>query len=211
MRPASGKISKILAVAEPCTKKQVRAFLGLVGFYRRYIPNFAKLVAPLTELTRKKHPNKIQWTTDCQTAFDVLKQMLSSNPIVILPDFNLPFTVRCDASSTGLGAVLMQPVGSGVLHPVVYASRKLLDREQRYSTIERECLALVWAVDKFHRYLHGRHFFIETDHRPLTFLTKTGHTNARLLRWALILQDYSFSVLPIVGTSNALADVLSRL
>eukprot|EP00745_Piridium_sociabile_P020778 TRINITY_DN3207_c0_g1_i1.p2 TRINITY_DN3207_c0_g1~~TRINITY_DN3207_c0_g1_i1.p2 ORF type:complete len:134 (+),score=19.19 TRINITY_DN3207_c0_g1_i1:2281-2682(+) len=119
-------------------------------------------------------------------------------------------TVRTDASSVGIGAVLLQP-REGLLHPVLYASRKLLDRETRYSTIERECLALVWAVEKFQRYLYGRYFIVETDHKPLSVLTKSKPTNSRVLRWGLALQDYTFSVVPIAGSVNHEADVLSRL
>ncbi|KAK7097056.1 hypothetical protein V1264_004088 [Littorina saxatilis] len=105
----------------------------------------------------------------------------------------------------------LQPDDDDVLHPVLYASRKLLERETRYSTVERECLALVWAVDKFHRYLFGSHFFVETDHRPLTYLRQSKTANGRLLRWALSLQEYSFTVVPIPGVRNFEADVLSRL
>ncbi|KAK7092891.1 hypothetical protein V1264_011825 [Littorina saxatilis] len=144
-------------------------------------------------------------------AFDRVKEILSSEPLVRLPDFSRPFTVRSDASSTGIGAALMQPDDDDVLHPVLYASRKLLERETRYSTVERECLALVWAVDKFHRYLFGSHFFVETDHRPLTYLRQSKTANGRLLRWALSLQEYSFTVVPIPGVRNFEADVLSRL
>lgn len=105
----------------------------------------------------------------------------------------------------------MQAGEDGFMHPVLFASRRLLDRECRYATVERECLALVWAIDKFNRYLFGRHFCVETDHRPLTFLSKSKTTNGRLMRWALALQDYSFSIVPIAGSGNCEADVLSRL
>jgi hypothetical protein len=168
----------------------------------------------LTVMTKRRCQSKIQWTAECDVAFQKLKAILSCDPVVVLPDFAKPFVVRSDASSTGIGAVLLeqQPEGDSCLHPVLYASRKLLDRETRYSTVERECLALVWAVDKFHRYLFGRHFVIETDHKPLSLLKKkTGQTNSRLLRWSLALQDYTFSVMPISGTVNVEADVLSRL
>ena len=129
----------------------------------------------------------------------------------MLPDFTKDFVIRTDASSTGLGAVLLQEGEDKLLHPVMYASRKLLDRETRYATVERECLAVVWAIDKFHRYIFGRHFFLETDHRPLTFLANSRSQNQRLMRWALALQDYSFSIIPIAGVTNHEADVLSRL
>jgi hypothetical protein len=213
MKPSKGKVSKILSVSVPQTKKQVRAFLGLIGFYRRYIPDFATLVTPLTDLTKKGCPNKVNWTPEHQKVFDLLKGLMSSEPVIALPDFSRPFIVRSDASNTGIGAVLLQPQPErdGQLHPVLYASRKLLDRETRYSTVERECLAVVWAVDKFHRYLLGRHFVIETDHKPLSLLKKSELSNSRLLRWSLALQDYQFSVMPISGSVNFEADVLSRL
>jgi hypothetical protein len=211
MRPVPGKVSKILNVAVPTTKKQVRSLVGLISFYRRYVPNFASVVAPLVALTKKDQPTKVRWSEECQNSFDRVKQILSSGPVVKLPDFSKPFTLRSDASSTGIGAVLMQAGDDGVLHPVLYASRKLQDRETRYSTVERECLALVWSVDKFHRYLFGTHFFVETDHRPLTYLKQSKTPNGRLLRWALSLQEYSFTVIPISGVSNLEADLLSRL
>ena len=107
--------------------------------------------------------------------------------------------------------MLLQRGADELLHPVLYASRKLLDRETRYAAVERECLAVVWAIDKFHRYVYGRQFFVETDHRPLTFLSHAKTTNQRLMRWALALQDYSFSIVPIAGTRNHEADVLSRM
>ena len=211
MCPTQSKVSKILKIQVPTTKKQVRSLLGLIGFYRRYIPDYASLIAPLIDLTKKEKPSKVVWSEVCQRAFDKVKEILSSFPVVQLPDFKKSFVVRSDASADGIGAVLLQQGHDGLLHPILYASRKLLDREKRYSTIERECLALVWAVDKFHRYIFGRQFVVETDHRPLTYLTKSKTTNARLQRWALALQEYSFSVLPIAGERNMEADVLSRL
>jgi hypothetical protein len=152
-------------------------------------------------------------TTQTETVDNVGYDSELSDHYIALPDFSRPFVVRSDASNTGIGAVLLQPQPErdGQLHPVLYASRKLLDRETRYSTVERECLAVVWAVDKFHRYLLGRHFVIETDHKPLSLLKKSELSNSRLLRWSLALQDYQFSVMPISGSVNFEADVLSRL
>ena len=117
--------------------------------------------------------------------------------------------LRTDASSVGLGAVLLQDF-DGVLHPVVFASRKLLPRECNYSTIERECLAIVWGIQKFVRFLWGVRFVLQTDHRPLTYLRTSSFRNSRILRWALSLQEFSFDVHPISGSSNVLADLLSR-
>lgn len=209
-KPTESKVSKILGIANPKTKKQVRSVLGLVGFYRRYVPDVASLVAPLVELTQKTKPSKVIWSDAGQTAFDKVKQIVSPEPVIQLPDFSKEFMVRSDASGEGLGAALMQDDDRGCLHPVVFASRKLLDREKRYSTVERECLALVWAVDKFHRYLFGRQVVVETDHRPLTYRARSGTTNGRLMRWALAPQEYSFTGMPIAGERNHEADVLSR-
>ena len=211
MSPVDEKITKVLRIAVPKSKKQVRAVLGLIGFYRRYVENFASLVAPLVELTKKNSPAKVKWSEKCEVALKKIQEILSSHPVILLPDFTKDFVIRTDASSTGLGAVLLQEGEDKLLHPVMYASRKLLDRETRYATVERECLAVVWAIDKFHRYIFGRHFFLETDHRPLTFLANSRSQNQRLMRWALALQDYSFSIIPIAGVTNHEADVLSRL
>jgi hypothetical protein len=115
MRPVPAKVSKILNVTVPTTKKQVRSLVGLVSFYRRYVSNFASIVSPLVELTKKNQPNKVRWSDECQRAFDLIKNVLSSEPVVRLPDFSRPFTVRSDASSTGIGAALMQSDDDGVL------------------------------------------------------------------------------------------------
>jgi hypothetical protein len=209
LKPQSDKIRKILSIPVPKSKKQVRSLLGLIGYYRRYIPNFASITAPLTDLTRCPEKRVIKWNQECQQALERIQAMLSSEPILLLPDISEPFTVRTDASSYGLGAVLLQEK-SGILHPVMYSSKKLLDCQRRYSTIERECLAIVWALTKFSRYLVGRAFTLQTDHRPLTFLQSSKTKNNRLLRWALMLQEYKFVVQPISGQCNTIADLLSR-
>ena len=156
MRPVEKKVSKILKLATSTTKKQVWALLELVSYYRRYVASFAAIVAPLVDLTKKDQPSNVCWSQEYQEAFDKVKEVLSSDPVVQLPDFSRQFFIRTDASSRGLGAALMQTDDSGQTLPVLYASRKLLDRETRYSTVERECLAIVWAINKFSRYLIGR-------------------------------------------------------
>ncbi|XP_070180343.1 uncharacterized protein [Littorina saxatilis] len=209
MRPVQSQVDKMLKLGRPETKKQVRAIIGLISYYRRYVPKFSDLVSPLTNLTKGKLPNKVKWDEKCQVALEKIQEILSEHPVIVLPDFQKPFTVRTDASNIGIGAVLLQE-RDGRFHPVTYASRKLLDREQRYSTVERECLAIVWAVDKFSRYLYGQEFMLETDHRPLTYLKQSKLKNGRLTRWALALQEHKFQIVPIAGQSNIEADVLSR-
>ena len=169
LRPDESKTDKILQVSTPTTKKQVRSLLGLLSFYRRYIPGFASVAAPLTDLTKEggRSCRSIHWTPDCASALQEIQDILSRKPVLLLPRLDLPFVLQTDASSTGLGAVLLQEFEDS-LHPVCFASRKLLDREKRFSTIERECLAIVWAVHKFVRFLWGVRFVLQTDHRPLT-------------------------------------------
>lgn len=118
--------------------------------------------------------------------------------------------LRTDASSTSLGAVLLQR-HDGVLHPVAYASRKLLPREARYSTIEREGLALVWAIQKFHVFLYGKRFVLQTDHEPLSYINSAKYVNNRVLRWSLLVMEYDFTVEYIKGSDNIGADYLSRV
>ena len=131
-------------------------------------------------------------------------------PILRLPNFDLTFILRTDASDSGIGAVLLQ-CHEDVYFPVAYASKKLSSAQQKYAVIERECLAIIWALEKFTVYLYGKEFVIQTDHQPLTFL-KTAHlSNPRLLRWALKLQPYLFRIEAIPGRDNVGADYLSRL
>lgn len=136
--------------------------------------------------------------------------MLSTLPILKAPDFAKPFVLRTDASSISVGAILMQR-HEGILHPVSYASRRLQPREAAYSTVEREALALTWAVRKFHIYLFGRTFILQSDHKPLVYIKSAKHVNSRVLRWSLILMEYDFSVEYIKGSENVGADYMSRL
>ena len=117
--------------------------------------------------------------------------------------------LQTDASCTGIGAILLQE-DELTKHAVAFASKKLLPREQNYSTIEREALAIVWGVQKFQKYLYGQHFYLETDHHPLQYLTQAKFQNSRIMRWALILQPYRFTVRAIKGSQNVGADSLSR-
>ena len=181
IKPLPDKITKITKVARPKTKKEVRSFIGLTSYYRRFIPNFAAIAAPLTDLTKSGGPREIEWGDAQQKAFETLKARLATSPILHLPDAEKVFILRTDASDTGLGAVLMQPEGDQNF-PVCYASRKLLPREQKYSVIERECLALVWAIAKFHIYLYGKEFIAETDHHPLALLATAKLNNSRVIR-----------------------------
>ena len=208
--PEDDKVEKIRTAKPPETKKELRSYLGTTGFYRAYCPNYSEIAAPLTDKTKKQEPERIRWNEECDRAFNTLKEKLTSKPVVVMPDPDLPFILRTDASDRGLGAVLLQDKGQGP-QPIAYASKKLNGAEKNYATVEKECFATVWGIQRFERYLYGRHFVLETDHQPLQYLQRMKPTNARLMRWALQLQPYSFTVKVIPGKDNIGADYLSRL
>ncbi|CAM5129251.1 unnamed protein product [Natator depressus] len=210
LKPEPAKVEVIRDWPAPHTKKQVQAFIGMAGYYRRFVPHFSAIATPITELCKKGKPDKVVWTKQCQEAFWALKEALVSGPVLANPDFDKPFVVFTDASDTGLGAVLMQEDEKGERHPIVYLSKKLLPREQHYAAIEKECLAMVWALKKLEPYLFGRHFTVYTDHSPLTWLHQMKGANAKLLRWSLLLQDYDMDVVHVKGSANLIADALSR-
>jgi len=176
-------VDKVIAVRDyprPIVKKDVRAFLGLVGYYQCFIPQFAAIAIPLTTLVKKNKPDTVVWDQSCTEAFQSLKDAPLRKPILSVANPAKPFILQTDTSHYGLGAVLSQEGQDGCEHPVAYASRKLLPREVKYAVIEKECLAIVWALKVFHVYLHGQAFTVETDHQPLSWLHRTRNANARL-------------------------------
>lgn len=210
IKPDPKKIQAVQEYPQPRTKTDVRSFLGLAGYYRKFIPNFASLTEPLTNLTRKNAAEKVKWDDDCETAFQDIKSKLVMAPVLKAPDNDLPFVVQTDASDKGIGAVLSQIHPDGQEHPIAYASRKLLPRETRYAVVEKECLGIVWALKYFRHFLYGREFTIQTDHKPLTWLKRMGNSNQRLTRWSLTLQEYRFSIEHRKGSNHGNADGLSR-
>lgn len=210
VRPDDIKINAIRNFQTPRTKKDVRAFVGLTGYYRRFIPQFAALSARMTDLTKKDLHNKVTWTAQLEEDFRKLKELLTVKPILQCPDYDQPFLLQTDASERGIGAVLSQRDENDQEHPVAYYSRKLLPREQRYSTVEKECLGIINALKHFDVYLLGRHFTVLTDHRALKYLHKMKNANSRLTRWALAVQPFSFDILHKPGSQNGNADGLSR-
>ena len=209
IRPTEDMLDEIKRAPALTTKKQLRSFLGLIGYYRSFVPNFAAIAVPLTDLTRKGSPNQLVWGDAQQHAFVSPKQYVCNPPILKLPDVSKPFILQTDASCNSIGAILLQE-DELTKHPVAFASKKLLPREQNYSTIEREALAIMWGVQKFQNYLYGQHFYLETDHHPLQYLDRAKFQNSRLMRWALILRPYRFTVRAIKGVQNVGADFLSR-
>jgi len=162
-------------------KRQVRAFLGMAGYYRWFIPAFGELTSSLTDLTRKGASDPVQWTEQCQVAFEKVKKGLCGERLLFKPNFELPNVLKTDALNRGLGAVLSQQV-EGVDHPVLYLSRKLMEQEEMYSTVEKKCLVIKWVVGALRYYLLGRAFTLCSDHAPLRWLHQIKDTNPRITR-----------------------------
>ena len=210
VKPIMAKVEAILQFPTPTNKKQIMRYLGMIGFYRKFCSNFATVVAPLTQLLKKN--SKFHWSVSCQTAFDNSKSLLTSNPVLITPDYQKPFNLAVDASDIGVGAVLFQETQDHVEKPISYFSKKFDKHQKNYSTIEKECLAILSALQYFDVYLNCAMYPIQvfTDHNPLTFLHKMKNKNQRLTRWSLLLQEYDIVIKHIKGKDNVIADALSR-
>ena len=203
------KVEKVLNIKKPVCKKTLRSFLGMIGYYSKFIPSYATISAPLTDALRTGQPINLKWTESMEEAYHQLKQALSTSPILHLADFNKTFHLRTDASDVGIAGCLFQSTDDK-LFPVEFVSKKLNKAEQKYSVTERECLALVWAVQKLQPYLYGTQFILETDHAALQYLNHAKLENARVMRWALLLQQYRFTIKAIKGSENFGADFFSR-
>jgi len=203
--------NKVIAIKNwpiPQTPTSVRSFLGAAGFYRRFIPNFSEIAAPLTDLTRDNY--KFEWTNKQHTAFVTLKDALSTAPVLRLPDFKLTFIVVTDASMIAVGGVLMQNDGEGE-RPIAYESRKLNDAESRYPVHEQELLAIIVCLRTWRCYLEGMTFIIRTDHKSLEHIPTQKHLSRRMVRWIEYLQQFNFKIEYKPGKENVVADALSRL
>ena len=201
----SDKVRAILALVAPRT---VRGFLGCVGYYRRFIGNYAKVANPLTELLKKE--TEFVWTDRRQEAFEGLKRALTTAPILFPPDWEQEFHVTIDASGWCLGAILWQYQGDRKEGPIYYASRQMSPAERNYTTTEREALAVVYACRKFRHYLLGYRIVFHTDHNSLKYLVNKPDLSRRIARWILLLQEFDYEVLVKSGKTNSNADYLSR-
>jgi hypothetical protein len=210
VKPDPEKVDKIVNYPVPRNIRELRGVLGLFSYYRRFIKDFSQKASFLYELLKKE--NEYIWTKNQQEAFEELKQLITTAPVVKYPDFDQPFLLYTDASINGLGAVLAQK--DGKLEPVIaYASRTLTAAEKNYGITELECLAIMWAVKYFRQYIYGSKLTIITDHSALTWLLNSSSesTNRRLERWKIMLSEYDFDIQYRKGSTNANADALSRI
>ena len=208
--PDPEKIDKVKCFPVPHDVTQVRQFLGLASYYCRFVPQFAKIAAPIHGLLKKE--NAFVWTPECETAFVKLKETLTSAPMLVYPKFGTEheFVLETDASYVGLGAVLSQLQDDGKLHPIAYASRSLNLHEKNYPVTELETLAIVWAVRYFRAYLLGHRTKVFTDHSACMSLLNHPRPSGKLARWALTIQGMDLIIRYRSGKSNANADALSR-
>nr|CAB3505014.1 unnamed protein product [Digitaria exilis] len=197
------KVQEVLDWQPPTSVHEIRSFLGLAGYYHRFIPDFSRIAKPMTELLKKGV--KFEWNDKCEEAFHTLRRHLTSAPVLAQPDCTKPYDVYCDASGTGLGCVLMQEN-----RVIAYASRALRPHEQNYPTHDLELAAVIHALKMWRHYLMGVPCNIYTDHKSLKYVFTQAHLNMRQRRWLELAKDYDLSVHYHPGKANVVADALSR-
>ncbi|XP_026046823.1 uncharacterized protein K02A2.6-like [Astatotilapia calliptera] len=214
LHPLEEKVAAIANAPEPTNVTELKSFLGLLNYYSRFLENPSTILQPLHNLLRKDA--KWIWTMECAKAFRDAKSLLLQNKVLVHYSTNLPLKLACDASPYGLGAVISHVMENGEERPVAFASRTLTEAERKYAQIEKEALAIIFGVKKFHKYLYGRKFTLITDHKPL--LAILGPKSAvptlaalRMQRWALILMAYNYDIEYRRSAEHANADALSRL
>ncbi|UYV60543.1 K02A2.6-like [Cordylochernes scorpioides] len=212
IRPLDHKVQAIQKAKTPTNISELRSFLGLVNFYGKFIPNLPELLKPLHELLHKKRP--WVWTKECGEAIDKCKNSITSERVLVPYDTTLPLCLATDVSQIGVGAVLSHII-EGQERPIMFASRTLSEAEQNYSQIEKEALAIIYGVTKFHQFIYGKKFILITDHKPLVTIlgSRSGIptlSTSRLQRWALILSAYTYDIKFRRTQDHGNADLLSR-
>lgn len=208
VKPDPDKVSAIRELAAPSNVREVRGLIGMCSYYRRFIPNFSEIAAPLIELT-KKHA-RFRWSGECQTAFDFIKESLTVVPFLAYPDPGKPYTLYTDASDTCIGACLTQEE-NGEERPIHFLSHRLSKTQAKWSTVEKEAYAIFYALQKMDHYLHGAVFTVKTDHKPLKYLLDSPLKNQKIQRWALTIAGYGGCTIEYIeGNLNAVADLMSR-
>ena len=231
IKPSPSKVQKILDFEVPTSVKQLRGFLGLTGYFRKFIKNYSSIASPLYESTSIKDKNGkpiavgkrrsekvgLELNSKAKLAFEKLKNCLTStmeeNPesgVLLMPNFSKPFVLYTDACDDGLGAVLCQLDDNVKCRPVAFYSRKLKASEKKYAIGEKELMAIVFAMEHYKIYLYGKEFVVRSDHRPLQWLKDLKNPSTRLARWLIIARQFNFKIEFISGVQNAAADALSR-
>ena len=221
VRMIEGKVQAVEQWPEPTCQKEVEQFLGLAGYYRRFIADFSKIASPLSELTgtlkkgmsgksERKPPKKpFVWAEEQRGAFEALKAAVAAAPCLALPDNDKPFVVHADASGYATGAMLMQEHEGG-MRPIAFLSKKMSSAETRYPVHEQELLAILNALRAWRHYLSGRHFTVLSDHQSLQYVETSAMATPRQLRWASWLAEFDFTIKYARGDTNVAADALSR-
>ena len=217
IRPNSDNIRALWDTPRPTTAKEAFRFVKAAEYYRKFIPQFSIIAQPLHQYapttteqrTKKSQAARIELSKEAIHAFEELKRILTHDLILHIPDSQLPFKIQTDASKAGIGAVLMQTHLNGDL-PIAYISKKLTTTQMNWPATEQECYAIIYAIEKWHKYLDGRPFLIETDHKPLLPFNTKQQLNSKCERWRLRLQQYQFTIRYIQGKHNTMADYLSR-
>uniref|UniRef100_A0A1Y1K180 RNA-directed DNA polymerase n=2 Tax=Photinus pyralis TaxID=7054 RepID=A0A1Y1K180_PHOPY len=204
------KVEAISLYPKPKTVTDIKRFIGMCSWYRRFVYNFSTVIAPLSNLIKGKTKKQVvSWTREAEESFARIKSLLTSTPILSSPDFSKPFSLQCDASDFGLGCVLTQ--GDNDEETVIaYASRTLNKAERNYTVTERELLAVIFAIEKFRAYIEGTHFTVYTDHHALIWLHNIKEPAGRLARWSIKLSQFSFTIKHRKGKCNVVPDALSR-
>ena len=217
IRPNSDNIRALWETPRPTTAKEAFRFVKAAEYYRKFIPKFSLIAQPLhsyaptttEQRTKKSQSARIELSDEAIHAFEELKRILTHDLILNIPDKQLPFKIQTDASKAGVGAVLMQTYPNGDL-PIAYISKKFSSTQMNWPATEQECYAIIYAIEKWHKYLDGRPFVIETDHKPLLPFNMKQQLNSKCERWRLRLQQYQFTIRYIKGKHNTMADYLSR-
>ena len=209
IKPDPAKVKAIAEYPQPRDVKELRSFIGLASYYRRFLTNFSQIASPLNRLLEKKV--SYVWDKECEKAFTKLKYSLSNDIVLCFPDYTRPFVVATDASNVAIGAVISHVMDDGIERPIAYMSKTLKKTQRKWSTIEREAYAVIVALNEFNYYLWGQHFTLVTDHRPLTWLKTMPNPSPKFARWQMSLQQYDFDIVYKAGKTNRNADALNRI
>ncbi|XP_030760526.1 uncharacterized protein LOC115885682 [Sitophilus oryzae] len=211
LRTDPDKVSAMANYPRPRTTTEIKRFVGLCSWYRRFIKDFSTLMSPINNLLKgSKKGQSIEWNTKAENSFLHIKDLLLSAPILSQPNFSEKFFIESDASDTGLGGVLLQKI-DGENKIIAYASRSLSRTERNYSTVEKECLAVLFNIEKFRCYIEGVPFSVVTDNHSLLWLNNLSNPSGKLARWSVRLRQHTFDIIHKKGVSNVIADAMSRI